>query len=84
MLLDRLRFDFVNVLHVATRNTFNLTSSIWQYFISDAEDLHANKAETELMLHLAPETVRMDAARDDPDRTERCLITWLPTPAFKA
>lgn len=75
--VDRLRFDFVNVLQVATRNTFNLTSSIWSYFISDAEDLHANRAETDLMLHLAPETVRMDAVQDDPDRTEGKVFNYM-------
>ncbi len=75
--VDRLRFDFVNSLQVATRNTFNLTPSIWNYFISDAEDLHANKAETDLMLHLAPDTVRMDLAEDDPDRTGGKVFNYM-------
>jgi creatinine amidohydrolase len=75
--VDRLRFDFVNRLQVATRNTFNLTSSIWSYFISDAADLHANRAETDLMLHLAPGTVRMEFAEDDPDRTEDKVFNYM-------
>ncbi len=75
--VDRLRFDYVNRLQIATRNTFNLTPSIWEYFISDAADLHANKAETDLMLHLAPETVDMSVAEDDPDRTTETVFNYM-------
>ena len=75
--VDRLRFDFSGRLLVGTKNTYNLTPDIWSYFISDAEDLHANKAETDLMLHLAPDTVRMDAVRDDPDRTGGTVFSHL-------
>jgi len=67
--VDRLRFDYQGKLLVGAKNTYSLTPEIWRYFISDAEDLHANKAETDLMLCLAPDTVRMDAVQDDPDRT---------------
>lgn len=75
--VDRLRFDFVGRLQIATRNTFNLTPAIWEYFISDAADLHANKAETDLMLCLAPDDVRMPAAEDDPDRTTATVFNYL-------
>ncbi len=75
--VDRLRFDFVGRLQIATRNTFNLTPAIWEYFISDAADLHANKAETDLMLCLAPGDVRMAEAVDDPDRTEDSVFNYL-------
>jgi creatinine amidohydrolase len=75
--VDRLRFDFVGRLQIATRNTFNLTPSIWEYFISDAADLHANNAETDLMLCLAPDDVRMAAAQDDPDRTTSTVFNYL-------
>ena len=75
--VDRLRFDFVGRLQIATRNTFTLTPSIWEYFISDAADLHANKAETDLMLCLAPENVRMAEAIDDPDRTTDSVFNSL-------
>lgn len=75
--VDRLRFDFVGRLQVATRNTFNLTPSIWEYFISDAADLHANKAETDLMLCLAPNDVHMTDAEDDPDRTTETVFNYM-------
>lgn len=75
--VDRLRFDFVGRLQIATRNTFNLTPAIWEYFISDAADLHANKAETDLMLCLAPDDVRMAEAEDDPDRTTETVFNYM-------
>jgi creatinine amidohydrolase len=75
--VDRLRFDFVGRLQIATRNTFNLTPSIWEYFISDAADLHANKAETDLMLCLAPDDVHMEVAEDDPDRTTETVFNYM-------
>jgi creatinine amidohydrolase len=75
--VDRLRFDFVGRLQIATRNTFNLTPSIWEYFISDAADLHANKAETDLMLCLAPDDVRMAEVADDPDRTTETVFNYM-------
>jgi creatinine amidohydrolase len=75
--VDRLRFDFSGRLLVGLKNTYALTPEIWRYFISDAEDLHANKAETDLMLHLAPERVRMEAVQDDPDRTGGCVFSHM-------
>ncbi len=68
--IEQLRLEFFGSLQIGLKNTFRLTESIWNYFISDAEDLHANRAETDLLLHLAPHSVDMAAAEDDPDRTE--------------
>ena len=67
--VDKVRTSRMGTFQVGMQNTFNLTPGIWAEFISDAEDLHANKSETDLMLHLTPESVDMDAAEDDPDRT---------------
>ena len=74
--VDRLRFDFVNRLLVAIRNTWQLTAEIARSFTLDAVDWHANEAETSLMLFLAPETVRTDriAGAVDPDRTGNCIF----------
>ena len=74
--IDRIRTDFVGEFQIGHRNTFQLSDEIWNYFISDAEDLHANKAETDLMLHLAPETVDMSKAEDDPDRTVGKIFSY--------
>jgi|SRR5690606_30174925 len=45
-------------------------------FLSDAEDWHANRAETSLILALSPERVRASelASADDPDRTRGLLF----------
>ena len=74
--VDRLRFDFVNRLLVATRNTWQLTADINARFSADAADWHANEAETSLLLFLAPETVRAAriAKAADPDRTGGCVF----------
>ena len=77
--VDRLRFDLVGQLSVATRNTWNLTPEIAAAFTADAQDWHANQAETDLMLFLAPHTVRRDAlpTAADPDRTAGCIFPWM-------
>lgn len=75
--VDRLRFDFVGKLLVATRNTWALTPEIAARFTHDAADWHANEAETSLLLHVAPQLVRMDRAADDPDRTGGCLFPYM-------
>jgi creatinine amidohydrolase len=51
-------------------STFDLSPEINQRFFSDAEDPHANEAETSLMLHLEAGGVRGDRLVDEPDRTE--------------
>lgn len=69
--LDQLRLAFQGRLHIGLRHVFHLTPDIWKTYTDDASDLHANRAETSLMLHLNPDLVhrdRMDSA-DDPDRT---------------
>ena len=90
--VDKVRTSRLGKFQVGLQNTFDLTPEIWAEFIADAEDLHANKSETDLMLHLAPESVDMAAAEDDPDRTvgkvfsypvaqtSNCLLYTSPSP----
>lgn len=73
--VERIRLEHLGVLQVGLKTTFLLTESIRAYFVSDADDLHANRAETDLMLYLAPEDVRMDAVEDDPDRTAGTVLS---------
>jgi creatinine amidohydrolase len=58
-------------LMVAVVNTATLSPRVARAFSADAEDWHANAAETSLMLALAPALVRRGKLRsaDDPDRT---------------
>ncbi len=74
--IDQLRLRFLGQLQIGALNSFQLSPEIWQRFIEDAEDLHANKAETDLMLHLAPDLVDMDAVEDDPDRTVGTVFSY--------
>lgn len=69
--VDQLRLSYLGKLQVGLLNAFQLTDAIRAEYTSDAADLHANQAETALMMHLHPDLVRMDrlAILDDPDRT---------------
>lgn len=69
--VDQIRLTRMGKLQVGLVNVFQLGPEIGTAYRADAEDLHANRAETSLMLHLFPETVRekMLAESDDPDRT---------------
>jgi len=69
--VDQLRLAFEGRFHIGLRNVYQLTPAIWSAYTEDAADLHANRAETSLMLHLHPDKVHRDRmlAADDPDRT---------------
>jgi creatinine amidohydrolase len=57
---------------VAVLNLHDISARVREAYFADADDWHANAAETSLMLALSPESVRPDRIRaaDDPDRTE--------------
>jgi creatinine amidohydrolase len=69
--VDQLRLAHLGNLQVGLIHVFHLTENIWKEYTQDAADLHANQAETSLMLHLFPERVHLDrlSDSDDPDRT---------------
>jgi len=69
--VDQIRLRHLGTLQVGLINVFDLHPDVRSAYFADAEDLHANKAETDLMLHLFPQLVRMEllADSDDPDRT---------------
>jgi creatinine amidohydrolase len=70
----RSRFDdaFARVCNIP-----EISPRIRAEFFTDAEDWHANAAETSLLLAMAPELVRPDklAASDDEDRTAGLVFT---------
>jgi creatinine amidohydrolase len=72
--LIRSRFDDA-LLRVC--NVAEISPRVRAEFFEDAEDWHANAAETSLMLALAPELVRPDklATSDDEDRTRGLVFT---------
>jgi creatinine amidohydrolase len=69
--VDQLRLSYLGRLQVGLVHVFKLSDAIWAEYTRDAADLHANQAETALMLHLHPELVRMERLTDsdDTDRT---------------
>jgi creatinine amidohydrolase len=75
--VDQLRLSYLGKLQIGLVHAFKLTDAIWEEYTRDAADLHANQAETALMLHLHPELVRMDqiAIADDPDRTQGTVFS---------
>lgn len=76
--VDQLRLTYMGELQIAFLNAFQLTDPIWKEYTKDAEDLHANQAETALMLHLYPELVQRDKLSycDDPDRTTDTVFSY--------
>ncbi|MDF1824909.1 MAG: creatininase family protein [Verrucomicrobiales bacterium] len=74
--IEKIRLRFFGKLQIGLKHTFQVSDEVWSYFISDAEDLHANKAETDLLLYLTPDLVRMDLVEDDPDRTGGTVFSY--------
>lgn len=68
--LEMLRAEHDGLM-VTVINTAMLSDRVKTVNFADAEDWHANAAETALMLAVAPEIVRPEkiASADDPDRT---------------
>ncbi len=68
--VDRLRTDHLGALQIGLVDTFHLTPDIWARFTDDGADLHANRAETDLVLYLDPAAVDREAMQtaNDPDR----------------
>ncbi len=75
--IDRIRFDHAGHFQIGLKNSFEFTRSIWNQFIDDGEDFHANRAETALMMYLDPASVRLDRIKDDPDRTAGKVFTYV-------
>lgn len=75
--IDTIRFEHASRLSIGLRSTFDITPSVWQQFTDDAADFHANRAETAIMMFLAPTSVRADLLQDsdDPDRTAGHVFT---------
>ncbi len=74
---DHLRHDHPD-LRFGVLNWWTLTPAITAQTLADGEDVHANRAETALMMALAPEHVRLDQLplADDEDRTEGLVFRY--------
>ncbi|MFD2256547.1 creatininase family protein [Luteolibacter algae] len=76
--VDQIRLEFLGRLQIGLVHVFETGSGVWDAYTSDADDLHANRAETSLMLYLYPDLVRMDrlAGSDDEDRTRNTVFSY--------
>ena len=55
---------------------FDCSQRVQQHYFSDAEDIHANKGETSLLLHVRPGAVRPDAVVDEEDVTPGKVFSY--------
>jgi creatinine amidohydrolase len=69
--LEMLRAEHDDLM-VAVINSAHVSDRVRKAHFADGDDWHANRAETALMMAVAPEIVREDLipSSDDPDRTE--------------
>lgn len=77
--IDHLRLRHAGAIHVGACNSWELSPEVKAWFVSDGDDIHANRAETSLLMHLAPDSVvhARVADADDPDRTAGLVFSWL-------
>lgn len=68
--VDHLRLDRPD-LRVGATEWWDLDPALTEAMLADGADVHANRAETSVVLALAPELVDLEAmaSADDPDRT---------------
>jgi creatinine amidohydrolase len=74
---DHLRRDHAE-LRFGVLHWWSLTPAISAETLADGEDVHANRAETALMMAVAPDQVRRDELEkaDDPDRTDGLVFRY--------
>lgn len=73
--LENIRHDYPD-LRIALRSLWGISREVHKQYHQDAENFHANCAETSLMLALRPELVDMTKAIDEPDRSAHCFFAY--------
>ncbi|MBY0559787.1 creatininase family protein [Hyphomicrobium sp.] len=73
----RLRYEQPDV-RFRQLGLWDISQRCGQLYSMDAEDFHANRGETSLLLHAAPDMVRMEKAFDVPDVTPGCVFQYPP------
>ena len=73
--LETLRFRHP-AMRVALRNLWEISPRVTAVYTADAQDWHANAAETSLMLAHFPQGVRPEKIADDPDRTADLFFSY--------
>ncbi|MEM9205359.1 MAG: creatininase family protein [Pseudomonadota bacterium] len=64
----QLRYEFPE-MRFATMGLWDISERVGALYFRDGDDIHANRGETSILLHLRPEMLRMEHAFDVPDVT---------------
>lgn len=73
--LENIRYKYPEFL-VRIISIWEISDDIERYYRSDANDFHANCAETSMMMALFPEKVNKSEIIDEVDRTEGCFFSY--------
>lgn len=73
--IDHLRTEYLGRLYAGLWNTWALSPRARAAYTADGEDVHANRAETSLLLAIDPGAVGDTSDADDPDRTAGLVFT---------
>lgn len=71
----QLRYEFPRC-RFRVLSLFDCSDRVREHYFSDAADIHANKGETSLLLHLRPEAVRPDGVVDEEDVTPGKVFSY--------
>jgi creatinine amidohydrolase len=75
----QLRYEFPRC-RFRVLSLFDCSARVQQHYFSDASDIHANRGETSLLMHVRPETVRPEARLDEEDVTVGRIFSYdMPT-----
>jgi creatinine amidohydrolase len=76
----RVALEMIRHHHPAAKvwiqNFWDVSPRVTRAYCEDGTDVHANAAETSLLLAIAPHLVRMDRVVDEPDRSEGRVFAY--------
>jgi creatinine amidohydrolase len=75
----QLRYEFPECRY-ATLGLWEISERVGRLYLRDGDDIHANRGETSILMHLRPEMVRPAAAEDVADVTPGRVFSY-PMPA---
>jgi creatinine amidohydrolase len=71
----QLRYEFPRC-RFRVLSLFDCSKRVQEHYFSDAADIHANRGETSLLMHVRPETVRPAAVVDEEDVTPGKIFSY--------
>lgn len=79
----QLRHDFPEA-RFRVVSLFDISKRVTAHYFIDGEDIHANRGETSLLMHLLPEAVRPEMAVDEEDVTPGLVFSYDMTRTTKS